>query len=179
MSLFTIFSRWEGQTQRTWSQTLCHIVTYKFVRRGGLRGCVSVLCCTNRDLPNADKLWLKHCFSCLWFGFFFIFHNVCNSSEIQNWDNFREGVVVWVFVCVCKREINYFNLHSSNNLLMDVLKKKKQNTKLLNLRNVFKYIVLHSGSFKESTAVKSCQILWIIQSGRSEILWDILIIQLQ
>lgn len=65
---------------------------------------------------NVDKPWLKHVFSSL---FLCLFHSICNSSEAQIWEVFREGVVV----CVCKRECNYYNLHSSNYLLIDTVKK--------------------------------------------------------
>lgn len=52
--------------------------------------------------------------------FLLLFHSICNSSEAQIWEDFREGVVV----CVCMREFNYYNLHSSNYLLMDTFLKK-------------------------------------------------------
>lgn len=61
---------------------------------------------------HADKPWLKDVLSSL---FLFLFHNICNSSEAEIWERFREGAVVRV----CKREFNYYNLHSSNYLLMD------------------------------------------------------------
>lgn len=68
---------------------------------------------------HADKPWLKDLFCSL---FPFLFHTICNSSEAQIWKTLERE---WLFVCVCKRELNYYNLHSSNYLLMDTLKKKK------------------------------------------------------